>query len=103
MQQPSAPHNNQSSNNHEAYMDDNDIREGCPSDSSEAGSAPGCEGCPGRALCLSQAGPDPGMIQSKEGGPAAQLLITIVQLFTLALNTHVLNELFFFYETCVLR
>ncbi len=67
MQQPSASHNYQTNN--EADMDDNDIREGCPSDSSEAGSAPGCEGCPGRALCLSQAGPDPGMIQSKEPPP----------------------------------
>lgn len=34
--------------------------EACPSETEDAGKAKQCEGCPGRALCLSQSRPNVG-------------------------------------------
>ena len=43
--------------------------EGCPSETEQAGKASICEGCPGRALCISQSGPDQSMNQPINGSP----------------------------------
>eukprot|EP00118_Oscarella_pearsei_P012926 m.98751 g.98751 ORF g.98751 m.98751 type:complete len:306 (+) comp37011_c0_seq3:1486-2403(+) len=40
-------------------MANQDPLSGCPSETTLAGKAGVCEGCPGRELCLSQSGPDP--------------------------------------------